>query len=82
MYLARARQRFQHFSARRPAAIRRPKLLERVRAVAGVRHLSLRAEQAYSDRFRRFILSHGKRQPEGMGAEEIRHFQVGRETLC
>jgi hypothetical protein len=36
----------------------KPKLLDRVRAVARVRHLSLRTEQAYSDRIRRFILFH------------------------
>src|SRR5215210_335273 len=55
-------------------AMQQPKLLDRVRAVARVRHLSLRTEQAYSDWIRRFILFHQKRHPEQMGAEEIRQF--------
>ena len=54
--------------------MQKPKLLDRVRAVARLRHLSLRTEQAYSDWIRRFILFHRKRHPEVMGAEEIRQF--------
>jgi len=54
--------------------VQKPKLLDRVRAVARVRHLSLRTEQTYSDWIRRFILFHQKRHPEQMGAEEIRQF--------
>ena len=54
--------------------MQKPKLLDRVRAVARIRHLSLRTEQAYSDWIRRFILFHRKRHPEEMGAEEIRQF--------
>jgi integron integrase len=52
----------------------KPKLLERVRAVARLRHLSLRTEQAYSDWVRRYILFHRKRHPSEMGSEEIRQF--------
>jgi integron integrase len=52
----------------------KPKLLDRVRAAARLRHLSLRTEQAYSDWIRRFILFHSKRHPSGMGADEIRQF--------
>ena len=52
----------------------KPKLFDRVRAVARVRHLSLRTEQAYSDWIKRFILFHRKRHPEEMGTEEIRQF--------
>src|SRR5215218_7386831 len=52
----------------------KPKLFERVRAVARVRHLSLRTEQAYSDWIKRFILFHKKRHPDEMGTEEIRQF--------
>jgi integron integrase len=52
----------------------KPKLFDRVRAVARVRHLSLRTEQAYSDWIRRFILFHRKRHPEEMGTEEIRQY--------
>ena len=54
--------------------MQKPRLLDRVRAVARVRHLSLRTEQAYSDWIRRFILFHRKRHPEEMGSEEIRQF--------
>jgi site-specific recombinase XerD len=54
--------------------MRRPKLLDRVSAVARVRYLSLRTEQAYSDWIRRFILFHRKRHPGEMGSEEIREF--------
>ena len=52
----------------------KPKLLDHVRAVARMRHLSLRTEQAYSDWIRRFILFHDKRHPSEMGAEHIRLF--------
>ncbi|MFL6332179.1 MAG: integron integrase [Pyrinomonadaceae bacterium] len=52
----------------------KPKLLDRVRAVARVRHLSLRTEQAYADWIRRFILFHRKRHPSEMGAEEVGQF--------
>lgn len=55
-------------------AMQKPKLLDHVRAVDRVRHLSLRTEQAYSDWIRRFILFHKKRHPEQMGTEEIRRF--------
>jgi integrase len=54
--------------------LQQPKLLDRVRAVARLRHLSLRAEQAYSDWIRRFILYQRKRHPEEMGVEEVRQF--------
>src|SRR5215204_3706372 len=74
VYNAPARQRFQHISTRHLKAMQQPKLLDRVRAVARVRHLSLRTEQAYSDWIRRYLLFHRKRHPEGMGAEEIRQF--------
>ena len=50
------------------------KLLDQVRSVARLRHLSLRTEQAYSDWIRRFILFHRKRHPAEMGADEVRQF--------
>jgi integron integrase len=65
---------FNTFHPDTPKAVQKPKLLDRVRAVARVRHLSLRTEQAYSDWIRRFILFHRKRHPEQMGAEEIQLF--------
>lgn len=52
----------------------KPKLMDQVRAVARLRHLSLRTEQAYSDWIRRFILFHRKRHPAGMGGDEVRQF--------
>lgn len=55
-------------------AMDKPKLLDRVHAVARLRHLSLGTEKAYSDWIRGFILFHKKRHPEGMGAREIRLF--------
>lgn len=55
-------------------AMNKPKLLDRVHAVARVRHLSLGTERAYSDWIRRFILFHRKRHPEEMGTEEVRQF--------
>lgn len=51
-----------------------PKLLDWVRAVARVRHLSLRTEEAYCDWIRRFILFHCKRRPSEMGSDRIRQF--------
>lgn len=39
----------------------KPRLLDEVRAVARMRHLSIRTEQAYSQWIRRFILFHHKR---------------------
>jgi integron integrase len=52
----------------------KPKLLDRVRSAARLRHLSLRTEEAYADWIKRFILFHGKRHPSEMGAGEIRQF--------
>jgi integron integrase len=39
-----------------------------------LRHYSLRTEQSYLNWIKRFILFHGKRHPEEMGAEEVREF--------
>ncbi len=54
----------------------KPKFLDRVRAVARLKHLSLRTEEAYVQYAKRFILFHHKRHPAEMGAEEIRQFKV------
>jgi integron integrase len=51
-----------------------PKLLERVRQACRVRHYSLRTEDCYADWVKRFILFHGKRHPQEMGAAEINTF--------
>ena len=51
-----------------------PKLLDRVSQRARLKHYSLRTEQAYIQWIRRYILFHGKRHPEEMGATEIEAF--------
>jgi hypothetical protein len=50
------------------------KLLDRVREVVRLKHYSIRTEQTYVDWIKRFILFHGKRHPETMGADEVREF--------
>lgn len=52
----------------------RPRLLDRVREALRVRHYSHRTEKAYVGWIRRFILFHGKRHPESMGAREVESF--------
>jgi integrase len=49
-----------------------PRLLDRVRTAASVRHLSPRTVTAYVGWIRRFILFHGKRHPETMAEPEVR----------
>jgi len=51
-----------------------PRLLDRVREAIRLRHYSIRTEQAYLGWIRRFILFHGKRHPNKMGAVEIEAF--------
>jgi len=50
------------------------KLLDRMRRIIRVKHYSLRTEKAYLHWVRRFILFHGKRHPETMGADEVTAF--------
>ncbi len=52
----------------------KPKLLDEVRNVARLMHLSLKTEKAYASYIRRYILFHQKRHPLEMGAPEIRDF--------
>ncbi len=52
----------------------KPKLLEQVRAVARLRHLSHKTEDVYHNFIKRFILFHDKRHPSEMGADEISAF--------
>ena len=51
-----------------------PRLLDRVRAAIRARHYSQRTEKAYVHWIRRYILFHGKRHPETLGAAEIESF--------
>jgi integron integrase len=50
------------------------RLLDRVRAAARARHYSVRTEKAYVHWIRRYIVFHGKRHPETLGAAEIESF--------
>ena len=52
----------------------KPQLLDRVRLVLRLRHMSYRTEIAYLSWIKRFILFHQKRHPKDMGAPEIRAF--------
>ena len=51
-----------------------PRLLDQMREVLRLKHLSYRTEEAYVSWARRFIVFHGKRHPKDMGVPEIRAF--------
>ena len=53
---------------------RKVKLLDRVRETIRFRHYSRRTEQVYVDWIKQFILFHGKRHPDEMGAAEVKEF--------
>jgi hypothetical protein len=57
-----------------PAEPAKPRLLDRVRAAARLRHYSRRTEGAYVAWIRRYIFFHGKRHPAEMGAAEVTRF--------
>ena len=50
------------------------KLLDQMRLVLRLKHMSHRTEETYVLWARRFILFHHKRHPKDMGAQEIRNF--------
>jgi len=50
------------------------KLLDQMRDVLRLKHMSIRTEEAYLSWAKRFILFHDKRHPQDMGAPEIRAF--------
>jgi integrase len=50
------------------------KLLDHIRHVMRLKHMSLRTEEAYVSWVKRLILFHEKRHPADMGADEIRVF--------
>ena len=56
------------------AATAAPKLLDRVRQACRLRHFSRRTEDAYAGWIRRYIVFHGKRHPDGMGATDVSVF--------
>ena len=51
-----------------------PKLLDQVRDRIRVKHYSIRTEKLYVQWIKRFILFHGKRHPQEMGAAEVEAF--------
>jgi integron integrase len=51
-----------------------PKLLDQVRDKCRVKHYSIRTEYSYTAWIKRYILFHGKRHPNEMGAEDIEAF--------
>jgi len=53
---------------------RKSPFLESVRDAIRVRHYSYSTEKSYLGWIRRFILYHGKRHPNAMGAEEVTQF--------
>lgn len=50
------------------------KLLDQVRDALHLKHYSIRTENSYVDWIRRYILFHGKRHPNEMGAPEVETF--------
>lgn len=54
--------------------IEKPKLLDQVRNLMRLRHLSHKTERAYISYIKEFILFHNKRHPKEMGVDEIRQF--------
>ena len=48
--------------------------MDRLRHEIRVRHYSIRTEEAYTDWVRRFIVFHGKRHPNELGAAEVAAF--------
>ena len=51
-----------------------PKLLDQMRHVLRLKHMSIRPEETSLSGAKRFIVFHGKRHPQDMGASEIRAF--------
>ena len=51
-----------------------PRLLDRVRETVRLHQYSYETEKAYVSWVRRFILFHGKRHPDDLGAQEVTAF--------
>src|SRR5262245_2443622 len=60
----------------------KPRLLDRVRAAARLRHHSRRTEAAYVAWIRRYIFFDGKRHPAELGAPEVTRFLTNSESPC
>ena len=65
-----------------PFAPLAPRLLERVRLTLRARHFSRRTEAAYVAWIRRFVVFHGKRHPEGLGAPEVTGYLSHLASRC
>ena len=52
--------------------MQKPKLLDQVRNLMRLKHLSYKTERAYVAYIREYILFHNKRHPKYMSANEIR----------
>jgi len=52
----------------------RGKLVDQMRLVLRLKHMSIRTEDSYMHWVRRYILYHQKHHPQAMGAPEIRAF--------
>jgi integron integrase len=63
-----------HPATKAPAKPTERKFLDTVRDVLRLKHYSIRTEEAYVNWIRRFILFHGKRHPQEMGAPEVEAF--------
>lgn len=59
---------------REPANRQPTKLMDQVREVLRLKHLSIRTEEAYTYWIRQFIIFHQKRHPAQLGAKEIRQY--------
>jgi integron integrase len=51
-----------------------PRLLDRVRQAARLKHYSIRTEEAYVSWVRRYVRFHGTRHPQEMGMQEVESF--------
>ena len=51
-----------------------PRLLDRVRQAIRVKHYSPKTEKAYTSWVRRYVVFHGKRHPDELGAAEVSAF--------
>jgi integron integrase len=51
-----------------------PRLLERVKNALALRHYSSKTAEAYVGWIRRFVLFHGRRHPDAMGARDVVRF--------
>lgn len=54
--------------------MQQPKLLDQVRNLMRLKHLSYKTERAYVGYIRKYILFHNKKHPKEMGVDEIRNY--------